>query len=88
MAYAYPITADVAVSTVAARYCGFSFEETGDTDAYIRIYDSAAASGTLLDSVHLVAGESAREWYGEDGIRCSHLYVDITGAVQGSLRVG
>lgn len=82
---------DQTVKSDAAIYRGFALRETsGSATATVRIYDGTSASGTLLDSVQLAAGESAREWYGDGGIKATTgIYVDVvSGAVEGSLRVG
>lgn len=83
--------ADQVVRSAPAVYRGFSIRETAGAAATIRVYDHAsAASGTLVDVIQLVANESAREWYGGGGITASlGLFVDVvTGAVEGSVRVG
>jgi hypothetical protein len=83
------ITGDESVSLDPANYYGFSFRETsGSATATIRIYDSDTATGDLLDSVQLAAGESAREYYAA-GVRAQNgIYVDVvSGAVEGSIRV-
>src|SRR3954451_20490977 len=73
-------------------YRGFSFRNTsGAVAAQVDIYDNAsAASGTLLDSIALAAGESAREWYDDGGLWVENgIYVNVvSGAVTGSVRVG
>jgi hypothetical protein len=56
----------------------------------VRIYDNTSAAGKLLDTIQLVAGESAREWYGEEGQEFAKgVYVDIvSGTIEGSIRIG
>ena len=84
-----PITTDEAVSLAPANYYGFSFRETSGTNpATVRIFDNSSASGGLLDTIHLSAGESAREFYAP-GIRAENgIYVDVvSGAIEGSVRV-
>lgn len=92
MAIAKPLSgSDEVISATAVHYYGFSVRETtGTTAATIKIYDDPdSANGTLLDSIQLAAGESAREWYGPNGLRALlGIYVDVTGTVEGSLRVG
>lgn len=82
---------DQVVSATRTAYRGFCIRETsGSASALVRIYDNAsAASGTVIDEISLVAGESTREWY-ESGIWTSNgVYVDVvSGAVAGSVRVG
>jgi hypothetical protein len=73
------------------HYYGFSIRETsGTATAEVRIYDNTANSGTLLDTITLNADESAREWYGPQGIQYNTgIRVDVvSGAVEGSIRHG
>lgn len=82
---------DQVVQAGRTFYRGFSIRETsGSASALVRIYDNAsAASGTVLDEVSLVAGESAREWYDSGIWADAGVYVDVvSGAVAGSVRVG
>jgi hypothetical protein len=82
---------DQIIAPRRARYHGFAMRETsGGAGAVVRIYDNpSAASGTLLDTISLVAGESAGPFY-EKGIEAQlGIYVDVvSGAVEGSIRVG
>lgn len=80
---------DQTVWTGPVLYCGFSIRETAGSTAVLRIYDNTVNSGTLLDTIALGAGESAREWY-PGGLRAAiGIRVDIiSGAVEGSVRVG
>ena len=85
------VTGDELTITGKGVYIGFSFRETsGSATATIRVYDGTTAAGTLLDTIQLTAAESAREWYGPQGIRfTSGLYVDVvTGDIEGSVRWG
>lgn len=80
---------DGAVVARRAIYLGFSLRETAGSTATLRVYDNAsAASGTIIDSIQLSANESAREWYGPDGILVTNgIYVDVvSGTVEGSFR--
>lgn len=73
------------------QYFGFAVRETsGTASATVRVYDNTANSGTLLDTIQLVAGESAREWYGPQGLPYfTGIRVDVvSGAVEGSIRHG
>ncbi len=86
-----PVTADKVVASRRGTYYGLTFRETsGTTAATIIVYDNAsAASGTVLDNIQLVAGESRAEWYGPQGISSENgIYVDVTGDVVGSVRHG
>lgn len=83
---------DQALHTGVGHYFGFSFRETGGASpATVKIYDSAAASGTLLETISLAPGESRSDWYGPMGIRVSTgIYVDVggSGTVEGAVRIG
>ncbi len=79
---------DQTVRSTEAIYCGFTVRETTGAEATVQIYDGTSASGTLIDSIQLAADESAREFY-EAGIWVTTgIYVDVTGAVEGSIRIG
>lgn len=71
-------------------YYGFVLCETGGSTAHVRIYDNTANSGTLLDSIKLVAGESVAGWYGPQGLQYKiGIRVDVvSGTVEGSVRHG
>jgi len=95
MAAAVPVALTGADQAAAAAgpgtYLGFAIRETAGAVATIRVYDNAsAASGTLLDTIELSANESAREYYGPDGLWFkSGVYVKIVaGTVEGSVRIG
>lgn len=75
---------------VPSLYYGFTLRETtASATATVRIYDGTTAAGTLLETVKLASGESAREFY-NGGIRVgTGVYVSIvSGTVEGSVRVG
>ena len=72
-----------------SRYFGFSVRETsGAAAAMLRIHEGTNATGDILDVIDLKAGESAREWYGPQGIDADGgIFVDVvSGAVEGSVR--
>lgn len=82
---------DQAVLDRAGIYRGFTIRETsGSASAVVRIFNHAsAASGTLLEEISLLAGESAREYYPTGVWADLGIYVDVvSGAVAGSVRVG
>jgi hypothetical protein len=83
------VTADEATKAVGCRYFGLTFRETAGSTGSVVVYDNAsAASGTILDSVGLAANAHANTWYGPQGITAVNgIYVDITGTLQGSVRV-
>ena len=81
---------DQVVSNVTKRYRGFSIRETsGASGATVVIYDNAsAASGTILEEITLLPGETGREWYNTGVIATNGIYLDVvSGAVAGSVRV-
>lgn len=86
---AYPFSgSDGAVRSSASYYCGFSLRETAGSTATVLVYDGTAATGTLLDTISLAANESAREFYPGGIFAAIGIYIDVTGTVQGSIRVG
>ena len=81
---------DQVISATSKHYRGFSImETTGNAPAVVRIYDnSSAASGTVLEQISLLPGESAREWYDSGVLTGNGVYVDVvSGSVAGSVRV-
>jgi len=84
--------ADQVIAATAKDYRGFSVRETtGTAAAVIRLYDNASTnSGTILEEIGLAPGESAREFYGDGGVKVSNgIYCDIvSGTVTGSVRTG
>lgn len=88
---AFPISgSSQAVTTRDCGYFGFALRETAGAAAVVRIRDGGVITGDILDTVSLLANESAREWYGPQGIKGrSGLYVEIvSGTVEGSVRYG
>lgn len=84
--------ASQALITAPVRYNGFSIRETtGTTAATVVLWDSAsAASGPILDEITLQGGQSAREYYADNGVEAAFgVFVQVvSGAVAGSIRVG
>lgn len=83
--------ADQAVLTAAGIYRGFALRETsGGASATVRLHDGTSAAGTLIDSIQLAAGESRSEWLDGGGLWVERgIFLDVvSGAVEGSLRVG
>lgn len=70
-------------------YRGFSLRETsGASPALVRIFDGTTATGTVLDEVAFLAGESTRECYGPPKVAKVGIYVQIvSGAMTGSILV-
>ncbi|MFI6162246.1 hypothetical protein ACIA59_20170 [Micromonospora haikouensis] len=92
MVGATPVALTGAGQVIAAGpavYRGYSI--SASDAATVRIWDHpSAASGTLLDTIALAAGESAGAWYGDGGLRAARgVYVEVvTGTVEGSVRIG
>lgn len=79
---------DQALITGSGRYKGLTVRETGSAAASVVLYDNTAASGTIIETVALAAGESATVWLEGDGLLfTTGVYVDVTGTLQGSVRV-
>lgn len=90
---AFPISgsSQAVVAASATRdvgYFGFSLRETAGSAAVVRIRAAGVITGDILDTVSLLGNESAREWYGPQGIKSrAGLYVEIvSGTVEGSIR--
>lgn len=83
---------DETLVTGSGHYFGFTLRETGGSNsATVVIYDNTASSGTVLDTISLAPGESAREWYTPFGIRFgTGIRIDVggSGTVEGAIRVG
>ncbi len=82
-----PAVSGLVSSVVPATYYGFSLRTTGAVEADVRIRDGSA-TGTILDTVALIAGESAREDYAPGLLAPNGLYFElVAGAgVEGSIR--
>lgn len=83
---------DQAVATGRGRYFGFTVAETGASSTKtIKVYDGTSATGTLLDTIRLAAGEASGDWYGPQGKNYSiGVFVDVAGSgtVEGSVFIG
>lgn len=80
---------DQAVRATAAVYRGIALRETAGSSAAVRVYDNAStASGTVIAAFTLAANASVDVVH--DGVWCVNgIYIDvISGAVEGSVRVG
>jgi hypothetical protein len=85
------VNANRQMSAVDARLLGFSIRETtGAAAATIELRAGTDATGDLIIPINLGAGESAREWYGPDGVAFTGgLYlVRVAGTVDGSIWLG
>jgi hypothetical protein len=88
-AWSEPLTgADQALLASPGTYRGITVRETAGAVATVRLFDHAsAASGTLLATISLAANGSFDVLY-PDGIRAAKgIYVDVTGAVEGAVRL-
>lgn len=83
------VTATGVVVATAATYRGVSIRDTSGSTNTITLYDNATTnSGTVLASFQLAANASALDNVA-DGVRCANgIYLQATGAVVGSVRVG
>ncbi|OHV46607.1 hypothetical protein BBK14_01805 [Parafrankia soli] len=79
---------DQAVLAAVGVYRGICLRETAGAAAAVRVYDNpSAASGTVIGAFTLAANASVDVVH--DGIWVTGVYVDvISGAVEGSVRVG
>ena len=79
---------DQTVKTGSGFYRGVTIRETGSAAASLVLYDNTSATGTIIETVALAAGESVSIWLQDEGIPFTNgVYADITGAVQGSVRI-
>ncbi len=85
----YPVTGTGAVVPSPATYRGISIRDTSGATNTVTLFDNAsAASGTVLATAQLAAGASFLD-IAPDGVRAaSGLFLQTTGAVVGSVRVG
>jgi hypothetical protein len=75
----------IAAAGAGTRLIGFSARETtGTAGAVFNIRHGTSNAGTILVTVSLTSGESAREWYGVDGIAAaSGVWLErVTGTTQ------
>ena len=87
---AVPLTgANQVIAAGPARYVGFALEETAGGTAKVRVWDHPSApSGTLLDTITLAPGETARELYVTPAVANRGLYIEVVyGTVAGIVRV-
>lgn len=77
---------DEAITTGRSSFRGFSLRETAAAPAVVRIYDGASATGTLLASIGLIAGESKHIVHNEGIEARLGIFVDVvSGAIEGSI---
>jgi hypothetical protein len=88
-AIAYNVTATAAVVAIPCTYRGLSIRDASGATNTVKLYDNAsAASGTVLAAFQLAANASALDSV-PDGVRCANgIYLQATGAIEGSVRVG
>jgi hypothetical protein len=78
----------IAVAAAAGlRYLGFSAKETAGAPA-TAVIRHGNIGGPIIDHINLAAGETAREWYGPDGIATpNNIFFDLlTGAMTVTVR--
>ena len=87
IAKAMPGASGVVVTSDNVHYQGFAVCETGGAVAQFRVR-SGSVTGLILDTIKLLAGESASAWYGPQGIFADGgLYFEkVAGTIEGSLR--
>lgn len=74
------------VMSSPGRVAGFSVRETtGAASALVKLHDGADATGDLVMTISLSAGESARDWFWPGGIALTYgLFIEVaTGAIEG-----
>lgn len=65
----------VIAAAAGLRLVGFAARESAVTAAaatFIIVHGATAAGGTSVVPVELAANESAREWFGPEGINCAN----------------
>lgn len=93
-AYQIPAgTSDIAVVTGYVTLYGFAIREKAGTPAAaaVTIRDAlTAGTGKIIVPINLLASESAREWYGPQGIPFSTgIFWDMeSGTIEGTLYLG
>jgi hypothetical protein len=85
----YNVTATGAVVATPCTYRGLSIRDASGATNTVTLYDNpSAASGIVLASFQLAANASALDSV-PDGVRCAAgIYLQATGAIVGSVRVG
>lgn len=85
-------TTDLQAYTGSGILYGFSFRESAGTPAVaaFALRDGTSDSAGFISAVNLAANESAREWFGPQGIPFNTgIYLDIgAGELEGVLYVG
>lgn len=79
-----------AVVTTPCTYRGLSFRDTSGATNTLKLFDNAsAASGTVLYAAQVSANQAFPLDNIPDGLHCANgIYLQATGAVEGSVRVG
>lgn len=77
---------DATLVGVRSIYKGVTVSETGGGVAHLRIRDGA--SGVILDTIKLAAGQSVSTWYGPEGLHVfTGIYEEhVTGTYEGAVR--
>jgi hypothetical protein len=78
------------ISNVTTRVLGWSLRETtGAAPAVIELVSGTDATGDVVLTVSLAPAESARDWYGDTGVRALNglFLVRISGQAKGAVYV-
>lgn len=84
-------TANRQLSSVDARLLGFALRETtGVAAAAIELRAGTDPTGDLIVPLNLAGGETAREWFGPNGITFAGglFLVRVTGTIDGAVYLG
>lgn len=80
---------DQLVRTGVGTYYGFTIRETAGAVAKVQVFDGTSATGTLLETISLVANGSDKAFYPGGMWAANGIFVKIlAGTVEGSLRLG
>lgn len=77
------------VAQAIGLYRGVTLRETAGSAAVVRIYDGTSASGILLDTIGLAAGQSVSLDYPAGiAVKVGIFVSKVSGAYEGSIRLG
>jgi hypothetical protein len=85
---AVPLVAGALAGIRSGYYGGLTVRETAGAPATVRIFHGTDTSGTLAETVGLGAGESKSITLARPDSGTGALFVAITGAVEGAVRLG
>lgn len=89
-AIAVNVTADIAAVARRCVFLGLSLLDTTGVANTVKVYDNASvASGTVIAAGNMAANGACQILAPESGVNCENgIYVDVTGAVVGSIWYG